>query len=191
MAKNKQPDLMARVRAFHGKQRKTARVGATAFLALRVPPAMKKKIEAAAAEQGISVNSYMQDLVAAKANGNPGPDPLAAERAVAAQREIRSELETSTASVREVRDRLDGMRKFWRGMVADVEDTLRAGKFSWWSGTPDEETKRMLATLETQMRACADSLAQTRSAILAARPKKTSRGPGPGESLMDSIVGGK
>lgn len=178
---------MARVRSFHGKQRKTARVGVTAFMPLRVPPDLKKKLEDAAAKQGVSLNSYMQDLVAAKANGNPGPDPLAAERAVAAQREIRSELQTSTASVREVRDRLDGMRKFWRGMVADVEDTLRAGKFSWWHGTPDEETKRMLATLETQMLACADSLAQTRKAILAARPQKASGS----QTMWDSIVGEK
>lgn len=184
MARRNKSNLLQRVKNF---QPKASKGRTTAFLPLRIPPAAKVQLQRAADERGVSLNSYMQDLVLAKANGRSDADAIEEERGHSAQREVRSELETSTASVRAVRDRLDGLRKFWRGMVADVEATVRAGKFSWWGGEPDEETKRMLGTLETQMRACADSLAQTRAAILAARPGKGSAG----QTVWDSIVGEK
>ena len=172
MAKKTVHDLMERVLASGGKTHQVKHKGAAAFLPLRVAPALKKKLQAAADSQGVSLNLYMQDLLAAKANGNPDANALDTERAQEAQRTVKQRLETSTASVRQVRERLDGLRKFWRGLVADVESALRTGQFSFWRGEPDEETKRMLAALEKQMDACAASLSSTRDEIVKARPKR-------------------
>jgi hypothetical protein len=89
--------------------------------------------------------------------------------------------------VEEVRERLDDLRKFWRELQADVERAVRAGKYSWWSGTPDEETTRKLGVLSAALRGCADSFQQTQDAILPAGPKK----PATGKSLFEHMTGRK
>jgi len=180
MAKAKKADLLTRVL---GRPKGPP----TSYLPLRVPPEVKATLERDAKKAGVPLNKYMQSLLAAKANGAPNPDAIEEERGHSAQREIKRELQSSVASAADIRGRLDGLRRLCRGMLADAERALRAGRYSFWRGEPDEETKKNIAALELEIAACSKSVSEARAAILAARPGKD---PG-GKTLWDSIVGEK
>lgn len=186
MVKKAKGDLMSRVRSFRGKGKPTGRN--THFIGIRLPADVKREIEAGAASEGVSLNSYVQELMAVKATGRSTPDAIEEERGLSAEREIRRELLTSVTSAGDIRQRLDGLRHLCRGMLADAERTLRAGHYSFWRGEPDKETQRILTSLETELVACSKSVSEARAAILAARPGKASA---EGKTLWEHVTGEK
>lgn len=182
MPEKSKADLMSRVRSFRGKGKKPGRN--THFIGIRLPPDVKREIEAQAKRDGVSLNSYMQDLVAAKANGASTPDAIEEERGRSAEREIRRELLNSVASAGDIRRSLAGLRDLNRGLLADAERALREGRYSFWRGEADQETKKIIAALELAIADLKKHVAEARTAILAARPKKP-------ETQWDRIVGAK
>lgn len=160
---------------------------ATSYMPLRVPVATKEKLRAEAARKGVDLNSYLQDLLAAKANGRATPDAVEEERGHSAEREIRRELLNSVASAGDIRRRLEGLRRLCRGLLADAERAVREGRYSWWHGTPDPDTAKILAALDLEIANLSKHAAEARTAILATRPGKD---PG-GKTVWDSIMGEK